>query len=283
MSNTTEKIKNLVVESKSNIADILRLCLILWSELKSSELTIWAKSELNWYSDESTVPDYRILWVQWIKWHFFWAFNREIKNWDIPFSAIPERYRDNYKQIRLGEPIATYTSLLEWDSTSLHVPIEINISVHWFSNIYEWMQCVQSWCILWTSQFEGFIDQIKTRILEFILNLEDEINSDENFIKDKTEVRNIFITNIYGWSIGNIWLNNWELVNVKHWDLESLKDQLKAWWIEDLGDLEVAIKEDGWKNIGSAINKWLEYVKPITQWVTADMVTKAILMYLWVS
>jgi len=49
-----------VVDSSSDMSQVLRKAMVLASELRSEELRAWTQAELDGYPEKNTLPDYRI-------------------------------------------------------------------------------------------------------------------------------------------------------------------------------------------------------------------------------
>ena len=77
------EIQNDAVNSNVKISDLLRKCKILAVRLGSTEFQSWINKELNGYSSEDELPEYRIIEVN-SKGNFAGAFGASLTNIDIP-------------------------------------------------------------------------------------------------------------------------------------------------------------------------------------------------------
>ena len=59
MPSLLKEIRNAAVDANVPIANVLRKCAVLGTQLKNNELRDWAFQELNGYGSEAEVPDYR--------------------------------------------------------------------------------------------------------------------------------------------------------------------------------------------------------------------------------
>lgn len=136
-------------------------------------LKAWVHAELNGYSADAQVPDYRELAGLRLKGTFANAV-RWIKNADVPVSSLPEAYQDAAMRTRLRAPVAELEGLVRTaDGGSLKttpVPPEVYARLE----IFELMTTMDLWCELSTQSVAGVVDQVRTRALTFLLELEAE-------------------------------------------------------------------------------------------------------------
>ena len=88
------EIQNAAIDSKTDLASLLRKCKVLAIRLGSADFRKWVDDELSGYKSTGDLPDYRILQVN-SKGHFAGAFGSGINNADLPLFCIPEEYREN--------------------------------------------------------------------------------------------------------------------------------------------------------------------------------------------
>ena len=120
------------------------------------------------------------------------------------------------------------------------------------------------------SQFDGILDQIRNRLLDFLLKLEQinpEVLESEDALRavSSDKVQNIFQTIIHGGQ--NIVATGTEFTqkatqNVASGDMQSLIDHLRSTGLnnDSLAELETAIKQDGdWKKkkLGENVKSWI--------------------------
>ena len=105
-----------VVDSSSDIGQVLRKAKVLASKLKSPELRTWVDSELNGYDDADSLPDYRIS-VGMNFGHFEGGFGSAIRNASLPISALPEEFRDGMSKLRLTASVSSLQEMYSSEST----------------------------------------------------------------------------------------------------------------------------------------------------------------------
>lgn len=96
-----------VTETKEPISDILRRCLVLAHKLKNASFKAWVEMELNGYSADASLPDYRFgrgtaLGM------FVGPFGAEIRNQPLASVILDEELQHFATDIKLHEAIAAY-------------------------------------------------------------------------------------------------------------------------------------------------------------------------------
>ena len=129
---------------------------------------------------------------------------------------------------------------------------------------------VEAWKPFPKSQFIGILDQIRNRLLDFLLELQQinpEVLESEDAIRavSSDKVQNIFQTIIYGGQ--NIVATGTEFTqkatqNVAAGDTQSLIDHLRSIGLDNdsLAELETAIGQDGdrqQKKLGKNVKSWI--------------------------
>lgn len=167
-------IQNAAVDSKTPLTVLLRMCTVLAARLGNSEFKKWVQDELNGYVNEEDLPSYRVLHVN-SKGHFSGPFQSGLRNADIPLMCIPEVIRDRLSHSYLMEPIASLEALVEQaDSGTAQEPWNPDIVAHVGGNIYETMHCIQAWKVIPINRVVAAIDTVRTRILNFVIEIESE-------------------------------------------------------------------------------------------------------------
>ena len=201
-------IQDSAVDSQVPLTSLLRKCKILAVRLGSDEFKKWIDAELNGYSSKDAVPQYRVLRVN-SKGHFSGSFQSVMRNADIPLSCIPEEFHESLRISYLMGSIAALESLVENTSGGLaQEPWNPDLVAYVGQNIYDGMNCVQAWKVIPISSVVSAIDSVRTRILNFVLEIETEnpdageapVNSNP---VPKGKVMQIFNTYITG-NVGNV-------------------------------------------------------------------------------
>ena len=105
-------IQQAAVDSDTDITELLRKCKILAARLGNEEFKQWVDNELNGYSTDDSLPQYRIFHVDSFG-HFLGVLGMQQKNAPIPPSCLPENLRDWVSTVKAQEPISTFSSLMK--------------------------------------------------------------------------------------------------------------------------------------------------------------------------
>lgn len=197
------EIQNAAVDASVPIATLLRKCKILAARLGNDQFKAWIDNELNGYSSKEDLPAYRIVRVN-SKGHFSGPFQSGLKNADIPMTCMPENLRDNLSYTYLTSAAAGLEDLIgRCERGVLSEPWNPDIAAHFGGDIYEGMACMQAWKVIPISAVVSAVDTIRTRVLNFALEIEEEApeagEAPPNTIPlPQDRVQQIFNTNIYG-------------------------------------------------------------------------------------
>ncbi|WP_201772743.1 AbiTii domain-containing protein [Endozoicomonas numazuensis] len=168
------EIQNSAIDSNQDLAGLLRKCKVLAARLGSTDFKEWVENELSGYKTAEDFPDYRIFSVH-SKGHFSGAFGSGLKNADIPMSCIPEEFRETFSTSYLSEPVASIEMLVaNNDSGTLQEPWNPDFVALVGRNIYQNMNCMQAWKVIPINGLVAALDEIRNRILNFVLEIEAE-------------------------------------------------------------------------------------------------------------
>jgi len=176
---------------------------VLATCLGNDDFKRWIDRELSGYENKDDLPEYRILSVN-SKGHFGGPFGSGIRNADIPLSCLPEDFRKILGQSYLMQPIAAMASLVaDGKLGTLQAPWDPDVVACFGQKIYENMVCMQAWKVIPTSLPVAALDTVRTRILNFALEIEaqnpaaGEAMINEKSVPQET-VQHIFNTYITG-------------------------------------------------------------------------------------
>lgn len=164
------EIQQAAIEEHINIATLLRKCKVLAARLGSQEFENWIDNELNGYKNLDELPSYREFRVRSYG-DFVGAFGRQGKNLPIPLEVFPEEIRDYVETMKLAMAISSLASLAEPEEglRESWPPEVIRIMG---DKIYEDMNCLSAWKALSRAALIGVLDTVRTRILNFVLQIE---------------------------------------------------------------------------------------------------------------
>ena len=167
------EIQDAAIDSKTDLASLLRQCKVLATRLGSAEFRAWVDNELSGYKSVDDLPEYRILHV-FSKGHFGDGY-KYFPHIDIPLGYIPEGAREGLARSCIMESIASIEALAEKPPTGLLKELwnpDFVASVG--KNIYRDMMCTEAWKVIPQTALIAILDEIRNRILNFVLEIETE-------------------------------------------------------------------------------------------------------------
>lgn len=168
------QIQEAAIDSSVDLPTLLRKCKVLATRLGSDAFKHWLEEELSGYSGTAHLPDYRILTVN-SKGHFSGPFGTGLRNANIPLMCVPESIRDSLGHCYLRQSAAALESLIsDGSSGTLQEPWNANVVAHLGEQIYEGMNCMQAWKVIPKASVVAAVDAVRTRVLNFVLEIEAE-------------------------------------------------------------------------------------------------------------
>jgi hypothetical protein len=162
------------IDSTVPLTTLLRKCKVLAARLGNAEFKQWIEDELNGYKSADLLPAYRKLFVN-SKGHFSGPYQSGLRNADIPLSCIPKEFRENLSQSHMMEPIAALEALVDKSASGTAIePWNPDIVAYVGKDIYRGMNCMQAWKVIPLSAVVAALDGVRTRILNFVLEIEAE-------------------------------------------------------------------------------------------------------------
>lgn len=166
------EIQSAAIDSKTDLASLLRKCKVLAARLGSIEFRAWVDKELSGYKSAEELPEYRILHVN-SKGHFSGPFGSGINNADIPLLCIPEKLRESLSRSNIMEPVASIEALVSrCDEGTAQEPWNPDIVAFVGKKIYQNMNCMQAWKVIPITSLVAALDEIRNRILNFVIEIE---------------------------------------------------------------------------------------------------------------
>lgn len=261
--------------STMSLGELLRISMRLGSALSNTELTDWSRKEASGYSAADGLPDYRVLSAE-ARGDFLGPFNSGLKNAQIPKAVIDKKHQEVLFQVELRQPVQ------ELEVLSRAKDGETMLSVHWSGDAIAYYQrkemysnglvLASAWNPLSTMQVAGIVETIRTRVLDFMIQIEAEMDLDLDAIDNNPSISEIApqqVTNIFNNTIngGNVAMSNTGnakalTVNVTEGDMASLESYLKTLGVNDseLQELKVAVESDPVGPVqepGPKVSKWL--------------------------
>lgn len=190
-------------DSNVQLSDLLRKCLYLAHKIKNENFVKWVNDELNGYQKTEELPTYRIFNCV-VKGDFSDGYNL-YHNCPINIKKFPKPLQDAYGVMRVNNSVSSIEALVAKDSTSTVIqrPWDTSI-VQLISKGYEDREVIKIWSESPTHLYKAILDGIKTRILQFVLEVENQIPNIEDIKlsnlddEQKKIISNNFYNHIYG-------------------------------------------------------------------------------------
>ena len=240
------------VDPKHSLSDLLRKCQILAFRLRHEPFKTWVGHELNGYPNDATLPPYRASMRGEIKANLSGPFGSDGKNVPVPLSLIPAEARDKATRFDFYQGVAALESTVERAKAGDHGTIQSLFPVEAYAplEIWEGYQTMSMWLQVPISSVVGVLDQVRSRALEFVLEIEaenpkagEEATTDPPVSLARADA--IFNTVIFGGQVA-VGPNASVEVSVSPGDLTSLLGYLESQGVEraERDELGEAIKED---------------------------------------
>jgi hypothetical protein len=264
-------IQNAALDSKVHLPDLLRKCKVLAARLGNQDFKSWVDAELNGYGEKETLPNYRSFRVE-SQGHFAGFLGSGLKNTPIPLSCLPEQFRDMLFTHHSREPVSALADLVsKGGSGSFRVPWPADLVAHVGQDIYENMNCLSAWQVIPRGAIVGILDTVRTRILNFVLEIESEAPDAGEAAPGahpvpQERVNQVFHTQIFG-NVGNVAAGGERfpqsnVTAVVQGDFNSLRTYLMGLGVapSDVNELEDATTKDRASvqhGMGEHSDKWL--------------------------
>lgn len=187
--------------SNIKLSDLLRKCLYLAYKIKSEDFIQWIHNELNGYKSEDNLPEYRVFHCV-VKGNLSDRYHL-IKNYPLDITKFPDIIQKNYGMMRVKNSISSIECLIEEGTGLIKRPWEASV-VELISENYISHIAYNIWSESPTHLYSAILDGVKTRVLQFALEVESTISNIEDIKlsnlndEQKEKIANIFNTNIYG-------------------------------------------------------------------------------------
>lgn len=265
--NLLDEIRSDLVNESADLSNTLRKAKILASAIGLPEFREWVDFELSGYTEESKVPGYR-------RFHptnlgmFSGPFGSGVRNMPLPTYNLPDSVKELAENLIFFEGVGALEAQVQTSETYRRkwTP-EMVILARDSVQMTGGMVLVDAHQPIPPHVVSGILDQIKNKLLDFVLSLQESNITPEDLENRtvKTDVaRNLFNINIYG---GRNIVASGEHVRqhvdtVQEGDLDTLLMHLRELNIndDDLRDLEDAISSEpvaSEGNYGPKVRAWL--------------------------
>lgn len=274
-----DEIVELLSSNDGVLSEALIKTKVLLHKIGHKELVTWVNKELNGYEDDDDLPDYRIVEAQVL----VNATNRayQVRSHPVPLGHLEEDYRNRLEKGIMPQSLAVIEELTAKKEGSLqsHIPMELNGLLS--RNLANGYIVQRAWCEIPMASASNILMQVRSRLLDFILELSGEFssaNTDEE-IKDKAnkfDAGNLFNHTIFGDNttivVGSENTQTVTNTNTKN-NFEALANELKSNGVSD--DNVIVLKQAIESDSNFPVQNKNEFGPEVKSWMQS-MMSKAI-------
>jgi hypothetical protein len=263
-----DEIIDAAVDEKVSIGTLLRKCLVLEQQVKNEKFRTWLDRELDGYDKmEEGLPPYRVF--NCVNKGLFVGIAMRMNDQPIPVHVMEEKDRKLIEKVYLHQPAASYEGRPDKSANAV-LPWNPSLTTKYQTKFFEDSDLVlnRAWQEIPGSVLVGLLEQIRTRVLRFALELKENLppNAADPKQVSPAVVERSVVNNIYG---GNILIashaenvSQMAHTTIAAGDIEGLKRALSTLGVTDEGlkKLEADIKADetnGQSSIGPRVKGWL--------------------------
>lgn len=239
-----DEIVQLLSSDQGSIKEALLKTKILLHKIGHRELVEWVNNELNGYKKDENVPQYRVM-------HALVEGNvvnirMRASSHPIPIGHLSDSEREKLEIIPMLDSLEVVSQLASSDSGTLMRPIPLECNHLLDKGFSQGTHVQQAWCKINPVEVQNIIFQVRSRLLDFMLDLKDSLGAatSDDDIKQKASTldpTSMFNNAIFGPNttivVGS---DNQQTIDnsIVSCDFDSLSKRLKKLGVDD-----VAIKE----------------------------------------
>ena len=263
-----DAIRDDLVSESVDLSNTLRKAKILATKIGLPEFRDWINYEQAGYPKGAEIPSYRSFGATNLG-TFLGPLGRKVENFVLPTYNLPDHVREFAVSLVVHDGVGALQAMLasEHESFQLKWPQEYVLLARHYIPMEDGSQLADAHQLVPSHIVSGVLDNIKNRLLDFILALQDINVTSEELDKGTVEtetVRNVFHVNVYGNNnvVASGEAVHQEISTVQKGDMDSLVRYLQSLNVEsnDIGKLKNAIAlEPNASNgaIGPKVREWV--------------------------
>lgn len=267
------KLLNEIIDSlstqESSLTGALLKTKVLLHQIGHKELVEWVNHELNGYPHEQDLPEYRKLPAQVLA-----NMAYQVNSHPIPLGHLDDKVRERFETAKMYQSLAVLEKLTANEDGFLESPIPMEYNGIFGKSLANGYMIQRVWSSIGKPDVAQIFVQVRSRLLDFVLELKEQIGEDvpEQEIKQRTDsidASSLFNNAIFGNNttivVGNH--NSQDVTNiVAKGDFPALAEYLKKHGVNEssIVELQTAIKDDEGtsavkqKQFGPAVKTWLQ-------------------------
>lgn len=158
------------------LTDTLIKTKVLLHRIGRKDLAEWVNSELNGYAETAAVPEYRVLraLIKGVVSNGVYTYNDH----PLPVLHLDEKMRQRYERIEMRQSISTIEELASKDTNGLCSPIPLEFNCFFNKALSNGYQVQRAWCAIGVGQLGEIKTQVRSRLLDFLLDLSERAGGD---------------------------------------------------------------------------------------------------------
>ena len=249
-----DEIVELLSRESPSIENALTKTKVLLYRLGEGHLAGWVSAELNGYTGSQEVPGYRIIPTRVLA-CVTDGMTIRYPSIQLPLGHLPEQMRHDLRNTKVGHSVAALQQFAEAKEECLSKPLSPEFYRLLAKGLEKGLFIESAHVELGRSQIVGILAQIKSRLLDFILQVSSRLPSDITDAEAKSKSKEIgtsslFQSAIFGDNatiiVGDHNTQSVANVNIKAGDFASLAKFLRENDVSepDIANLQNAIVED---------------------------------------
>lgn len=254
------------------LSDALIKTKVLLHKIGHKELVPWVNNELTGYPNRDSVPEYRVLPAEVLVNASNGAY--QVTSHHIPMGHLNKEHRMALETARMDQSLAVLENFTEKDSVNLraHIPMEsYGLLGKGLSNNY---RIESAWSEISHSSVLQILIQVRSRLLDFVLELNDQFPSelDDEQVKERigsVDTKNLFNNAMFGNNttilVGSSNTQSVSNVNLKG-DFNALEKTLEKNGVSNLDitalknaiDQDLSVINQDSREYGPAVKSWLK-------------------------
>lgn len=196
-----DEIIDILSVDEHNLINALLKTKILLHKLGKSDLIEWVNNEINGYSEAAEVPPYRTVNAQVLANFANMAY--QYSRHPISLSHLDEDYRKSLETTKLRQSLGVLEEFVSNDSCSIQSPIPIEANHLLGKGLDSSYKIQRAWCEISTTAITQILIEVRSRLLDFILELsgkfgEDLSDKEVKDISDELDANVMFKNAIFG-------------------------------------------------------------------------------------
>jgi hypothetical protein len=265
-----DEIVVILSDKDGSLTDALLKTKVLMHQIGHKELADWVNDELNGYGDKKPVPPYRIINSRVVG--VIQTMTMIYSDQPLPTSHLPDKLRKYLHEHEMRESISVLEEFATKTKGHLTMPLQPEYYGHIGEAFEKGAWVAKAWIQMEPTQIIHGLTEIRSRLLDFVLSLQDTLGSAEgDAVKEaaKTiDAPGMFQHAVFG-DNATIVVGDQNVTTIKNivrkGDFASLASALKGKGVtdSDVTALQAAIEQDQGavdaeqKQFGPAVKGWL--------------------------